>query len=268
MTLDSSNVYWTSGNAGVVMKCPLTGCGSTPTYLASGQDPTGIAVYSDRLYWSNTGADVLWCPVSGCPTDGGLSYPTTFANSAGVPTGIAVNISGVFWTVENNEPAVDRCLLTGCFATSDAGLRAAQIVTAQEPDFIAVDPTKVYWADELSGSQYVIHDCFLDGCDFAPDGGYIEPVIATQGGQVQGLAVDNSGVYWIYYGSTYPSKDGIVMTCPTSGCPTGEDGGSEPTVLASGQAGPYAIALDSTSAYWVNAASPDASDGTVMRVAK
>jgi hypothetical protein len=58
------------------------------------------------------------------------------------------------------------------------------------------------------------------------------------------------------------------MTCPSSGCPANADGGTTPTVIASGQAGPFALALDSKSIYWVNARTPNGSDGTVMRLAK
>jgi hypothetical protein len=266
MTVDSTNVYWTSGNAGVVMECPVTGCGNTPTFLASGQQATGIAVYADRLYWDDNGGGVEWCPISGCPTDGGVSYPMHFANTAGAG-GLAVNVAGVFW-VEASGP-VERCPLTGCLTSSDGGPRGFQIAWSQAPDYVAVDSAKVYWVDEgLAGTGYIIYDCFLNGCGFASDGGFVQPELAAEPGQVQALTADSSGVYWLFFGTTYPSKDGTVMTCPSSGCPVGTDGGSAPTVLASGQSGPFAIALDSTSVYWVNAGTPDGGDGTVMRLAK
>jgi hypothetical protein len=141
----------------------------------------------------------MWCPVSGCPTDGGLSYPTIFANT-GIAAGLAVNISGVYWAMMNGP--IMTCPLTGCVTEPDGGIRPGQIATSQNPDFMGVDSAKVYWADEGTGTQYTIYDCFLNGCDLAPGGGFIQPEITAQVGQVQSLSVDSSGVYWLFYRTT------------------------------------------------------------------
>jgi hypothetical protein len=44
--------------------------------------------------------------------------------------------------------------------------------------------------------------------------------------------------------------DGSVAKCPLSGCPIGTDGGSSPTIFASGLTYPTWIALDINTIYW------------------
>jgi hypothetical protein len=63
-----------------------------------------------------------------------------------------------------------------------------------------------------------------------------------------GIAVDADGVYW-----TDAGEDGVLQKMSL-------DGTTE-TTLASHQRGPWPIAIDSTSVYWINTEA-----GTVMRL--
>jgi hypothetical protein len=66
-----------------------------------------------------------------------------------------------------------------------------------------------------------------------------------------------------WLGSVHPGPgDGTVAKCSLSGC-------TKPTILASGQATPVDIAVDSTSVYWANQGSGNGTrDGSVSKTAK
>jgi hypothetical protein len=70
---------------------PEPGTG-TPTILASGREPEGIAVDSTSVYWTNYGDGT----VMKVPTGGGT--PTTLASGQGNPYRIAVDPTCVYWT--------------------------------------------------------------------------------------------------------------------------------------------------------------------------
>jgi hypothetical protein len=67
----------------------------------------------------------------------------------------------------------------------------------------------------------------------------------------QGIAVDVTNVYW----STLSSAGGVVAKVPLAG--------GVPTILASGQAGVYAVSIDSSNVYWT----AWSMSGAVMKVA-
>lgn len=55
--VDASGIYWVAGNAsGVVLHCPLAGCGAGPQVLATNQNQPFSLVLDDRfVYWTNSG---------------------------------------------------------------------------------------------------------------------------------------------------------------------------------------------------------------------
>lgn len=80
------------------------------------------------------------------------------------------------------------------------------------------------------------HDCLGGAC---VNGTCQAVVLSPSEGNVVGITVDATRVYWTSYSS------GLIRSCPKTGC----SGGA--TTLASGRQNPYGIAADGTNVYWV-----------------
>ena len=109
LALDANNVYFTDGNPeqlGMILACAKSGCGATPTVLASGLDaPTAIATDGINVYWTETGPDVVaGAPVTGaglvrkCAVTGCGNAPTNVATGLTLPGAIALDDANVYWT--------------------------------------------------------------------------------------------------------------------------------------------------------------------------
>jgi hypothetical protein len=63
LAADGENAYWVRASAdsapgsGEIVKCALTGCGTTPTVLVPDQRPSGVGLSVDDayVYWTNSG---------------------------------------------------------------------------------------------------------------------------------------------------------------------------------------------------------------------
>jgi hypothetical protein len=148
IAVDTTTVYFAESNpSGRVMRCPLAGCGGSPTVLASGQNNIGaIAIDASYVYWPtvlNPGS-VLRCALGGC---GGA--PTVLASNQYQPYSIATDGTYLYWTNlvgGGNMGTVAYCALSNCApATMATGLNY--------PLYLAVDNTStVYWTNINDGT--------------------------------------------------------------------------------------------------------------------
>jgi hypothetical protein len=297
ITVDDTNVYWTQGlgsNAGVFGK-PFSGGVSAPYGAPPPQDPRGIWVSANNLYWVDYGTGAITeallmggspkyiVPPSG-PGDGG--------SPQSAPIAVALDPSGndIFW-VDYGLGTVNQKSLHGGPTVVLASGRA-------NPIAIAVDSTYVYWADHgLSGTDGSVNRVPI-ATD--PDAGTAQvTALATSEPLPWGLAIDATSVYWTNrVNSTGTvkrvSKQGgtVVTIAKNLGAPMGiavdtsdvDAGGSPSSVywtnfdddtvlkapiaggntytLASGQDSPSAIAVDQQNVYWA------AANGNIYKVAK
>jgi len=247
---DDTNLYWqTSPSAagardGTVRSCPLSGCTSSPTTVASNLPRGSCLTLADGLlHWSvasESQTGVVTCATTGC-----LTGPTILAQ-AKEPLGIAVHGGTVYWA-DRNGGNILACGASGCGETPTV-LASRQ----KSPVRVAVDDTKVYWTNQANGT---VMACLLPTCDGGPF------TFASAQSQPTGIAVDASGVYWTNFGNS--DTGGTIMTCPLTGC------GAAPRQLAGGQRHPLALALTGSRVYWVNVGTvPGFEEGSVMAVAK
>jgi sugar lactone lactonase YvrE len=93
IAVDSTGVYfttWDGVSQGAVLKVPLTG--GTPTTLATGTFPYGLAVNSSGVYFSDSKAGTILT----APLDGGVTV--TIASGQLVPFAVAMDSTNVYWT--------------------------------------------------------------------------------------------------------------------------------------------------------------------------
>lgn len=268
LTIDGTNVYWTTAFNGAVRLCAKGGCNNTPTTLATNQQYPyyGIAVDGTNVYWTNyTAGQIQKCAISGCSGN-----PTTLVSGQANAAGLAVDSTSVYWSIYANGGPIQKCATGGCSNTPTT-LASGQNFAYQ----VAVDATNVYWTGGTlrkcavggcsntpttllnnigwggialdSSNVYVtgngILKCAIAGCSMNPT------TLAT--GFAFGIAVDTADAYW-----ASPSS-GTVSRCAVGGC------NSNPTLLAFAQGTPEGIAVDATAIYWTNY-----NQGTVVKLAK
>ena len=254
IAVDGTSVYWADDHNNAISKAPLTGVpdGGTATVLAPGQSTiysnASMALDGTGVYWvsSNGGTDsILKAPLTGVP-DGGS--PLTVASVPGLIHGITVDGTGVYltWTHTGGTPTVAATApLTG---VADGGAPTTLVTTGVgSPVAIAVDATRIYWADNGGGAILAAPKSGL------PDGS-APTALATGLNYPFGIAIDGTSVYW----TDNVNSTGAVQKAPLTGVP---DGGS-PTTLATTQDKPSYMAIDGTSIYWAD----NVPVGAVMRL--
>ncbi len=246
VAVDDTNVYWTDGSDGTVMKMPKGG--APPSVIASGQaGACQIAVFSGSVYWTACKAGT----VMAMPVDGGAA--TQLASAPGeCPCTLAVGSAGVFY-------ATDYAIMK-----VGAGGASVRLLDWMGVFGIALDASHIYWAGHTAlrgtlagdsiGSVGYLAPAGYDAWSVALDDTHVYLGISSIGagpgavmrvpkgsstaqtlsaGQPYRVAVDDNDVYWT-------DSDKVMKVS--------KQGGSA-LVLAEGQ-NARAIAVDDTSVYW------------------
>jgi sugar lactone lactonase YvrE len=210
--------------------CQPVTLASQPFAASSTNHPSGIAVNSAGVYWTNyaTSGTVMQAPL-----DGGTPGPA--AANQRFPQSIAADSTTIFWT-NFGGGTVMRLTLGGT---------PTMLASGQIPNGITVDAARVYWTSGDSLSTGTVLS--------APLAGGTPTTLASGQTNPTGVAVDSTSVYWVNAGN-YAPRVGALMKAPL--------GGGTPVMLASGLSNPESVAVDSTRVYWTNM-----DDGTVMQVA-
>lgn len=265
IAVDANNVYWTSLD-GTIDKAP-TSLGTT-TVLATDQGtPYDIALTASSVYWSSFDQGAIRYVAK----TGGVSR--AFVTGQNKPDGLFIDSTGrdVFWTnqgsgtvlfqlvvgstnalIANRQNApIDVTMFGGVvyWLNADAVYREHLPDTPNlmamggNPQRLAIITTGpaagLVWTDAQSNT--------IQKFTFSTN---IHGRLAVTKSQPFGIATDGKYVYWTTVAGGTVAKISI-------------NGGTMPTVLATGQDQPHGIAVDGTSVYWANTGS-----GTVMKIAK
>ncbi len=283
LAVNQTDVYWTSGASGRVLRCSSQGCGQQPTVIAQGiMEPGLIALDATNVYFAGSEGMpveplVVGCPiagssqcttvvpgvsVSGLATTGGSLYWTVTGNGTGsvwgcvpgdcVPNMLATSI-GDPWLVGASASTLMWIAGTTAQATiwscSPAACSPQQIVPGiGEIAGAASDTSTVFFTTSYNGQT--LDSCPNTGCAGAPT--------TLASGLLLPSDVVTDGVN-VYFTTNPMGPGGAVLKCPVSGC------GAGPTIIGAfcGASTPISLALDATSINWV-----DINLGMVLRAPK
>ena len=228
LAVDAVNVYWSDEGAGAVMACAKSGCGGTPTVLASLQAAPRRTITDGSFVYFATDAGVVRCAVAGCGSSPTLLTSTTPpTNSA-----MAVDSQNVYWV--SPAGALLSCSTSGC----PSGPTTLAVSTDATGGIVSTG-TEVVWAEWRWPGRVL--KCGADGCSGAPI------VLASQQDTLTGLAVVGRDLYW-----ANSDRVGEVLYCSLDGC------GGEPTELASGAFTPLGMVATAERVAWLDVSSAQA----------
>jgi hypothetical protein len=271
-----SNIYYSVAEPSSGAVKGIDDLGNNTTFSATEFQPTIVRADANNVYWIDvataTDAGAL-APSTGRIMMAAATGPvatTVLATGQNYPAGLAIDATGLYWSnsgATGTDGLVVKCSIRFCGRSSlDPSIieTPTQLAMGQSnPLGVALDATNVYWANSGTGTNGQIMKCAIGGCGMAPT------VVASGLVFPNEVAVSGASLYWTNSGTSSATGglvlDGSVMTCPVSGCV------GSPTILASNQANPEGIAVDSTGVYWTNFGSAAnanlGSGGQVMKCA-
>jgi hypothetical protein len=251
VAVDATNVYWVnriSSSTGTtsssqIMKCAKSGCGNSPTMLASGpwSGTSKLVVDGASVYWIASGL-VLKCAIGGCN-----NMPTVLWSGQGELGDIAIDANNVYFTNATSAQLLG-CALGGCSGSPTLLYLSPQTMRAP-PLGVAVDATTLYFT---LGSG-AVDTCAVGACNNTTK------VLIGNLSAASQIAVDGANVY---FNNGNASGMGLLLKCGKSGCSNG------PTVLVSGLASALGIAIDAAALYFTEAGNAITTMQGTGRVAK
>jgi hypothetical protein len=195
VSVSTTETFFALG-AGSVYRCPLAGCGATPTpVLTSSFQLRGIALDATNVYIADYYSNELKsCPKTGCVP---LTTATSVAKNVAGAYSLAVSGTTLFAAGLGSigggfaDGSIVSCPVTGCGATPTV-IASSQ----QSPADLAVDTTNVYWTTGSQGGASGVATCPLTGCP--PKG----PRVLAKGlNKAWGIALDDKAIYFTEQGA-------------------------------------------------------------------
>jgi hypothetical protein len=249
LTLGNGTLYWSGG--GSVLTCPITGCSGGFATLASGVGATGVAVDSERVYWTiyDTGE------IASAPVDGSSPPVTMASGQVGVSSSV-VDATKLYWATYSG--TVVACPPTGCPSGPTVLWSGAPGSTQAVTVGLAQDALRLYWTNgnPIGGGS-------VFACDKADCPGTLVAIESSASSPL-GIAVDDENVYWTEIGDTF--ANGQVVSDAGSVRKAPKRGGAVTTV-ADHQSFPSAIAVDGRAIYWATQGAT-AGQGHIAQLAK
>jgi sugar lactone lactonase YvrE len=205
--------------------------------LADNQ-PSAFALSTDgsSLFWVNLGmsGSIATRPI-------GAGAVTTLASGRSLPTTVAADSAGVYWTEQG-----------AVIAAGPAGESPHEVAGGlREPLGVRPLGDWLYFVEQLGGRVLRARK----------DGGGVEPLAEGESNPIA-LSVDDAGVYWIAMGTPPNYLDGQVVRADLDG--------QHRRVVATDQPYLSGVAADDTSVYWIVEGTEAANylDGALWRAPK
>ncbi len=239
LALDQNNAYWLVG-AGEIVKAPLAVAGTTASAVVGsiGGSPSSIAVDANHIFWVNAaptgtgnGNAVEVSDLNGGSV-AALWSPTTYPC-----LGVTLAGGNAFFTTTNPDRVSE--------VSPDPSSPTNLVVDTVQPRAITSDGTDLFWTSD-SGA---IYEEPVSGRSNTPT----ETKIVSDAGAPVAIAADGASVVWV------DRNAGTVSEYDRAASTT--------TTLATGQAGPNSVALDSSFVYWSNGGSSNGT-GSIMKLAR
>jgi hypothetical protein len=238
---DVNDVYWAAYLSNTIDK--VGKAGGTPTTISMGEIyPSGMAIDSSTLFWADRGNDAGDGYVRRAPLAGG-SVTTVVGGLSTRPTAVAVDANRVYFTTVGDGSATGGAIEAIALGAVDAGTRVPLATKQNNPSFMAIDSTSIYWSNagtlgpaDAGAPNGSIVRCAIPSCAGGPQ------TIAGAQNHPHAIALGATSIYWASFGSA--QNDGAIMSCAKSGC------GAAATVLAGSLASPDGVAVDANYVYF------------------
>jgi hypothetical protein len=141
LATDGTTLYWTDGNANLVM-CTLGSCSGTKTTLITGYPGSLLAIDGSNIYWApNSGSLAYQCDRTNPSKCGGSLV--TLASGESAITGITVDSSNVYWSTNGGSGDIRQCKIGGCGGTP----KTVGSGPGSKSYGVALDTTSIYWSN-------------------------------------------------------------------------------------------------------------------------
>lgn len=217
----SAAVYWANSSRNTIGRANVDGSGVNESFIGGGNDPFGVAVDAQHLYWTNYGISPHGTTIGRANLDG-TGADQRFITGADQPAATTVDRQHIYWA-NTGSGTIGRANLDG------TGVDQRFITGADAPLGLAVDGQHIYWSN---GGSNAIGRANLNGT------GVTKSFITGADG-VAGLAVDGQHIYW--------GNDGTG----TIGRANVDGTGADPSFIT-GVGVPNGVSVDGQHIYWTD----------------